>query len=100
MDTREIVRLLNSDEFRIGKAGIGGLVALCGVIKLIRGDGGLLKLLVGGVLVGTAAADVCPTNLALGYPLDGMDARAHADAQDAEEGWEVLETESPEPKIP
>ncbi|MDO5496116.1 MAG: hypothetical protein Q4G64_10405 [bacterium] len=94
MDKREIIRLLNSEEFRMGKGGLGGLLAVWGLIGAIRGNGGIKRMLLGGFLAASAAADLCPTNLALGYPLDGRDARAHLDALEAEEGWEVLETES------
>ena len=70
MDKREIVRLLNTDEFRMVKGGLGAVLAVCGLSKIIGGNGGIKRFLVGAAFAGTAAADLCPMNLVFGYPFD------------------------------
>ena len=96
MDKREIVRLLNTDEFRMVKGGLGLALAVCGLIRVITGRGGFKRLIAGSVLAGTAAADLCPASVLLGYPLDGGDTRAQLAAEDGADGWETLDTETPE----
>nr|NLD40920.1 hypothetical protein [Actinomycetales bacterium] len=100
MDKREIVRMLNTAEFRKAKGGVGAALAIFGLVRIIGGKGGVKRFLAGAVLAGSAAADVCATNLIFGYPLDGVDARAQLAVEDGVDGWEPVTTESPEPKIP
>ncbi|HZK06512.1 MAG TPA: hypothetical protein VFC82_11840 [Actinomycetaceae bacterium] len=75
---REIAQVTSSEEFRIGKGVVGGMITLCGLVALVRGKGGIKRMLLGGVLVGTAVADLCPANALIGYPIRGSEARGLA----------------------
>lgn len=76
MDTQQIGRIMNSTAFRIAK-GVVAAIFVGNANKAIKEGqvfGGLSQLAVAGILGGTAA-DKCPTNLVLGLPLDGEQAR-------------------------
>lgn len=78
MDTQQIGRIMNSTAFRIAK-GVVAAIFVGNANKAIKEGqvfGGLSQLAVAGILGGTAAADKCPTNLVLGLPLDGEQARS------------------------
>lgn len=77
MDKRQIGQIVNSQAFRIAK-GVVAAIFVGNANKAIKEGqvfGGLSQLAVAGILGGTAAADRCPINLALGLPLDGEQAR-------------------------
>lgn len=77
MDKRQIGQIVNSQAFRIAK-GVVAAIFVGNANKAIKKGqvfGGLSQLAVAGILGGTAAADKCPINLALGLPLDGEQAR-------------------------
>lgn len=77
MDKRQIGQIVNSQAFRIAK-GVVAAIFVGNANKAIKEGqvfGGLSQLAVAGILGGTAAADKCPINLALGLPLDREQAR-------------------------
>lgn len=80
MDTRKIGTFLNSPTFRGIKAVVGLGAIACGIRQAVKSRkkctvGSATSIAVGAVLAGTAAADICPLNLALALPLDGAKAR-------------------------
>lgn len=64
---RSILTFMNSANGRMLRATLGGM--------LVAGSGNLLGKALGGVLIASGPLDFCPTNVALGYPLSGEEAR-------------------------
>lgn len=74
--SREIVRAVNSDEGRALKMGIGSILVIGGLIRVVRGWAwGKRKILAGGLLLAEGVGDFSLTNAIFGYPIDGESAR-------------------------